>query len=494
LVRGETSEATRFDDQFTVCPFMVRTDLDEFKLAAARLDQLIEQTPARTDTSREAIRERATLRMNRLRRLLASLGEPLSGYPIVHVGGTSGKGSTSTAIASILTTAGYRTGIHTSPYLQVPTEKLQLDGQLISAKTYARLANVILDELDRWNARGEDPLTYGEAWIALMALYFRDQKVDFAVVEVGAGGRFDLTNVLTPVLSVVTSVGIDHTNTLGETIEDIAWHKAGIIKAGAPAISAVAAPSARAIMRHEADEVGTTLLQLETAHEITDFRIGAGRTSWTERATGEQFEIGLAGEFQAVNGHVAVNAARTLREAAFEIDDAAIREGLRNARIPGRAEYVQDRVTVLLDGAHNEDKIGALARDIPLLLPVGEQGRRIAVVGALEAKHADRMLAMLAPHVHDLVATSPQVLAKASREATDLAAVAYGAGFRGGIHVEVEPRKAIARAVELARPECGDAVLVTGSLYLVGNIRERWFHGDAIVQAQSCWPELSVPD
>src|SRR4051794_40195076 len=174
--------------------------------AASRLDDLIEMTPSPTETSLEAVRERATYRMGRLRRFLARLGDPQLGYPIVHVGGTSGKGSTSTTIAAILTAAGYRTGLHTSPYLQASSEKLQFDGQLIAPDLFADLADEILAAHDRWIADGEAPLTYGEAWGALTWRFFTHQRVDVAVVEVGAGGRFDLTNILTPLLSVLTSV------------------------------------------------------------------------------------------------------------------------------------------------------------------------------------------------------------------------------------------------------------------------------------------------
>jgi dihydrofolate synthase/folylpolyglutamate synthase len=471
----------------------VSSNLDLYKQAASRLDQLIDLTPVRTDTSIEAVRERAAYRMGRLRRFLRRLGDPHVGYPIVHIGGTSGKGSTSTAVASILRAAGYRTGLHTSPYLQVPTEKLQLNGQLISAETFVRLTNVILAEHDRWLANGEEGLTYGEAWIALMALFFRDQQVDIAVVEVGAGGRFDLTNIITPTLAVITSVGIDHTNTLGSTIEQIAWHKAGIIKHGAPAISAVDVPAAQEIIRAEAQAVGTDLLELDLAHTVTGIEVARGQTSWVDARTGETFTIGLAGAFQAANGSLAVAAVRALARSGFEIGADAITEGLRGARIPGRVEYVPDRVTVLLDGAHNEDKIGALARDIPKLLPVGDSGRRIGVVGALEAKQADRMLAQLASLFDDLVATSPQVMAKASREASELAEVAERVDFRGSILVEPDPRQAIDIAIERARPDNGDAVLVTGSLYLVGNIRERWFRGDDIVESRSSWPGTPAP-
>lgn len=467
--------------------------LDRFKRATSRLDELIERTPAQEDSSREAVRARAEYRMTRLRRFLRQLGDPHIGYPIVHIGGTSGKGSTSTAVASILRSAGYRTGLHTSPYLQVPTEKLQLDGQLISADTFATLTDHLLTEHDRWLRQGEEALTYGEAWNALMALFFQDQRVDIAVVEVGAGGRFDLTNILKPVLSAVTSVGIDHTNTLGSTIEDIAWHKAGIIKSGIPSISAVLPQAARQIIRQEAKDVGSDLKEIDATRDISEIEVAADRTSWTEVKTDQRYAIGLAGSFQAVNGYLAVTIARVLRSNGMAIRDDDVYAGLRVTSIPGRAESILDRVPILLDGAHNQDKITALAADLPALLPIMQGGSRIGVVGALEAKQADAMLSILTPHLDTMVATSPKVLAKAGREAGALGDAAQRAGFTGSVIIEPEPRRAIEHALRLAHKERGDAILVTGSLYLVGNIREQWYRGDDIVLAQSSWPRIASP-
>jgi dihydrofolate synthase/folylpolyglutamate synthase len=235
------------------------TLLARFHDATARLEALIEATPTPVDSSREAVQARAAYRMGRLRRFLDVLGNPHQGYPIVHVGGTSGKGSTTTTIAAILTAAGYRTGLHTSPYLQTPAEKLQVGGRLVDPEQYVNLIDRILAAHDEWIAAGEDALTYGEAWFALTALFYRENAVDVAVLEVGAGGRFDLTNIVDPVLSVITSVGIDHTHTLGNTIESIAWHKAGIVKPGVPAVTAVTNPAALALIVAEAESCGSSL-------------------------------------------------------------------------------------------------------------------------------------------------------------------------------------------------------------------------------------------
>lgn len=465
------------------------TMFERYHAASSRMDALIEMTPSPTDSSREAVRQRAEYRMGRLRRFLARLGNPHEGYPIIHIGGTSGKGSTSTTLTAVLAEAGYRTGLHTSPYLQTPLEKLQVNGQLASAEVFVEIVEAFFAEHDRWVADGEEPLTYGEGWGALTWLFFRRERVDVAVVEVGAGGRFDLTNILQPTLSIVTSVGIDHTHTLGETIEQIAWHKAGIIKTGVPALSAVPNPVAHAIMAAEAAEVGAPLHRLDIATDIAGVETGPEGTSWIDTRNGDRHHMRMCGSFQAHNGQVVVDAARILRDTGLAIPEDAIERGLGRARIPGRAEYVPDRVPVLLDGAHNPEKLGALAADIPSLLPRTGGGRRIGVVGLLDAKKGDEMLRELVPVIDVLVVTSPQVLGKESKATATMEALADEAGFAGEIVVEAEPAEAIARALGMAR-DGTDQVLVTGSLYLVGNIRERWYPERAIVDQRTPWPAL----
>lgn len=458
--------------------------LARYHTAVRALDGLIAANPTPTDRSRDALQARAMERMGRLRALLAFLGNPASGVPIVHVGGTSGKGSTTTAIAAILTAAGYRTGVHTSPYLQVPSEKLQVDGDLVDAERFVRLVDQLLAALRRFP--DADHITYGEAWVALVMLFLDDVRADVGVIEVGAGGRFDLTNIVYPALSVITSVGLDHTATLGETIPEIAWHKAGIVKPGAPALSAVTDPDAIGPIHAEAATTGAALTELDPDAAITDIAVAPTRTAWTERASGQRWESAMAGAFQARNGQTAIAAARLLRPAGFTISDAAIAAGLWRARIAGRAETMHGSPSTLLDGAHNAQKIAALADDLPALLPVHPGGRRVVVLGVLETRQGDPIIAALLPHMDELIVTSPRVLAKEGRSAASLAATAHDLGFTGAVHLRPDP----STALDFARTIAGerDTVLVTGSLYLVGNVRERWYRSDDIVLQHSSWP------
>jgi dihydrofolate synthase/folylpolyglutamate synthase len=462
--------------------------LDRFHEASARLDALIEATPTANDSSRAAVTRRAEMRMARLQRFLTHLDAPQCGYPIVHIGGTSGKGSTSTMVASILASAGFTTGLHTSPYLQTPSEKLQVNGHLIDPAMFVDLVDRLLAVHDDWMAAGEPSLTYGEAWVALTLLFFREIEADIAVLEVGAGGRFDLTNIVQPAVSVVTSVGIDHTATLGSTIPEIAWHKAGIIKSGAPAVTGVTDAAALVELKAEAARAGTTLTIVDPAASAQQVHTDRQGTQWVDGTTGLTHHTALRGTFQARNGAVALAAIQALRNQGFHIPDEAVERGLQSARIPGRMEVVAGEPTVLLDGAHNAEKVAALAKDLTTLLPVSGNGRRIGVLGVLEAKQAQDMLASIVGEIDVLVATAPKVLAKESRDAAGMAAVARQAGFTGEVLLEPEPRQAIERALTMATHHPGSVVLVSGSLYLVGNVRERWFNTDDIILNRSSWP------
>jgi dihydrofolate synthase/folylpolyglutamate synthase len=245
---------------------------------------------------------------------------------------------------------------------------------------------------------------------------------------------------------------------------------------------------AAGIVAAEAKAVGSPLIQLPP--ELADLQTGPEGTSWRDPGTGRRWTIALGGRFQARNGAAAVAAVRAAGPVLVEsrglpITDEAIDAGLRATRVPGRMELVRDRVPVLLDGAHNAEKVAALAANVPDFLPV-TRGRRIAVLGALEAKQADEMIASLVPVVDEIIATSPQVLAKEARDAGALAITAREVGFPGPLSVEPEPRRAMERALAGAGPD--DAILVTGSLYLVGNVRGRWYGEDEIVIQQTSWP------
>ncbi len=438
-------------------------------------------TPA-AETPPEVIRERALERLDRMRAFLDFLGRPQDQFRAIHIGGTSGKGSTAALTAAILTEAGYRTGLHVSPYLQVATEKLVVDNRLASARRYHELVEQLAERVAAWIGSGQPPISYGEFWVALTFLYFAEEAVDVGVVEVGAGGRFDLTNVIAPEVVAITSIGLDHVVTLGNTLAEIAWHKAGIIKPGTTAVTAVTESEPLDVIRAEADATGARLIELRAGDSYYLESTDASGTRFVDHASGETFAAPLAGAFQASNAATAIALARAFTGGS--IDNATIRRGLASARFPGRMEIVQQAPLVLLDGAHNPQKVAGLAADLGQI--TGHR-RTVAVFGVLDTKNYTDMLAELAPHVDVLVATSPLVYAKPAVPAAEVAE--HARAFIDDVHVEPEPLKAIERALQLAAES--DAVVVTGSLYLIGNVRERWFPTEAILSQGTMWPQRS---
>ena len=427
------------------------THLRRYRKAIERTDAL--GTGESLDPRLTSFRQRAEHRLDRMREMLATLGDPLSATPIVHVAGTSGKGSTATAIASILTSAGYRTGLHTSPYLQVATEKLQIDREFIDASAFAKLVNATLDPLE---ATGFRP-SYGQLWMAMVLSWFEEEMVDVAVIEVGAGGRFDLSNVVNPLVSVITEIGFDHTDTLGLTIEEIAWHKAGIIKPVTPVVAAVSDRTALQVIAGEASTQGADL------HRV----------------------IPIHGDFRHTNEATARLAVDLL---GFDIERADIVEGLGRSRLPGRTETMQENPLVILDGAHNPQKIASLARWFAREHP---HARPVVVAGFLESKDARAMLQALTPFASQFVMTEPAVEEKPPALAARLAELSRDLAFDGEVQVEADPMVAVDMAIDLAR-RSAEPVLVTGSLYLIGNVRGRWYPDDAILLQRTPWPRMGM--
>jgi len=379
--------------------------------------------------------------------------------------------------AAMLTAAGYRTGCHVSPYLQVATEKLQIDGKLIPAARYAELVDSMRASVEEWVALGHERPNYGEFWVAMTYRYFAEEAVNVAVIEVGAGGRFDVTNVIEPRVAAITSIGYDHIVTLGKTLPEIAWHKAGIIKPGAKVVTAVTDNDVLQVIESEARLHDAPVTYVRLGENFTDVEASDSETSFTDTASRQRFSLSLPGTFQATNAATALAICR-----AFDptISDSVLERGLAEARFPGRMEIVQHTPLVMLDGAHNTEKVGSLVENLRHMYP---DRRLILVYGVLESKNFQEMFELLAPHVNVLIATTPRVFAKPSVDASDIGALAAG-----DLHVDVvtEPALAVERALALATPD--DLVLVTGSLYLVGNVRDRWYPRERILEQGSSWP------
>ena len=407
-------------------------------------------------------RQRGRERLARMRRFMDTLDSPQAGLPVVLVAGTSGKGSVAVKIAEGLRAAGYATGLHVTPYLQTPLEKFWLDGHLARPGELADLVAWIRPTIERADPR--QPPTYGMVWVALTFEYFRRADVDALVLEVGAGGRFDLTNVAEPILNVITTVGMDHERSLGPSLADIAWHKAGIARPGVPTVIGEMPAPARAVVTDELQRAGAPLIEAQTTPP---------------------------GDFRATNNCLADAALDALAEDKFPRIDHRAHEAARAAALPGRYERMPctSGPAVILDGAHNPDKARALAalwrRECP-------EGAGVLVAGTVGYRSPAAVLAPLWPTVKSWIATEPQVLGKPPTPA----AVAAQAGSHGGsppAAAEPDPLRALDRALAICPP--GGNVLVAGSLYLAGNIRSRWYPTEDIERQRTMWPlRHTAPD
>ena len=419
----------------------------------------------------------AKLGLENITTLLEDLGRPQDAYPSVLVGGTNGKGSTAAMLEAVARAAGLRTGLYTSPHLVEINERIQSRGRAIPPDEFGALFTALRGRIERLLANGKLRFhpTYFECLTAMGFEYFRQEACEMAVLEVGMGGRLDATNTANPRVAVITQVDLDHERFLGTTVHAIAAEKAGIIKRGGVVVSTAAHPEAAAVIRARAEEQGARLIETwreysAEGHSLTGASTCAsadGRYSF-EAAHADGFrlpvELALRGRHQVENALAAAAAARELARLGFPIRDEHIRQGLATARWPGRLEAICEQPLVLLDGAHNPAGARALARFQDECLA----GRRVVLVyGAMRDKAVPEIAEILFPRAELVVLTRPEQFRTAAPETVrELAA-----HLNANIVIEPEPEAALARALAAASPN--DVILVTGSLFLVGDIKRR---------------------
>ena len=403
--------------------------------------------------------------------LMERLGRPDRTYPIVHIAGTNGKGSTAAFLESILRAAGFRTGLNTSPHLERINERIRINGEEVSdqifAETFTRVQEVIEELLAA--GRLEAHPTYFECVTALAFEVFARERVEFAVVEVGLGGRLDATNIVRPQVSVITRIDFDHENYLGHSLEEIAREKAGIVKAGVPVATAPQLPEVREVLRGKARELDATIVDtgedFDLEREIAE--AGCARARARARAMGEAVRLapGLPGRFQLENALNAVATARLLQARGYRITNQNIEQGIRSTEWPGRLERLQAGPDVYLDGAHNP---GA-ARELAQFLEENFARRRVYLIfGAMRDKSVDEMTGILFPLASEVIFTQPGTpRAVSANQLADLA------GHHAARYTVIrDAEEALESALAKARSD--DAVFVTGSLYLVGQLRHAW--------------------
>ena len=399
--------------------------------------------------------------LDNMRALLARLGDPQEKMRLLHVAGTNGKGSTCAFLESALRASGMKTGLYTSPYLCRYNERIRVAGRCIPDGDLTRLAARIRAEVEAL-AREEIFCTTFEIGTAIAFLYFSEERVDAAVIEVGLGGRFDPTNVITPAVSVIAAIGLDHTAILGDTIGQIAFEKAGIIKPDVPVAVYPLEEEALAPVREKCRETGSELLRTADIplRDLEETARGAAFTCVFPGFGEMCLEIGLVGHHQIHNARLAVAALSLLRGRGWDLPAEAVRRGVAQARWPGRLEWLDG--DTLIDGAHNPQGAASLAE----YMGRWQTGRRrVLVTGMMKDKQIDRCADLLAPVFDEIVVTRVEYPRAAST--AEIRAI-YEA--RGSVCREAQSvPAALSLAREIAGP--GGLVVVAGSLYVAGEAR-----------------------
>lgn len=402
-------------------------------------------------------------------RLLSFFEHPELQLRTIHVGGTSGKGSTATFIAEILHKAGYNVGLFTKPHLASVAERFVING--VPGPT-----EELMELLDQMEAAAHAvSLTWFELLVALAFLYFHSHNVDVAVIEVGMGGTFDATNVVQPDVALLTNVGLDHTRILGSTIEQIARQKVGIIKSSScVAVSGVRQAAIIPIVEQRCRQVGVPL-QLLDRDFASVVRSLSAKGSCFDVELGSrrylQLQVMALGKHQVENATLAVAATHILNENGFPISESALRTALATTSIPGRMEVIRQEPVIVLDGAHSPPKMEALTRALASLFP--EPRKLIGVLSFSEGHDAAASLVSLAPLLDVAILTTFSVDtdygSRTAQRPEDLAATLSGLDESIRLVTEPDPCKALAIALDQAISH--DLICVTGSIFLVGQLR-----------------------
>jgi dihydrofolate synthase/folylpolyglutamate synthase len=406
-------------------------------------------------------------RLDRMRALLAALGNPQDKYPTVHVGGTSGKGSTSTMIAAAFLAAGRKTGLHTKPHLTTVTERARIDGIAVDADRFGEILGEMMPAIESV-ANDHGRASYYETLLAIAFVYFAQENVDVAVIEVGIGGKLDGTNVLHPLVSVITNVALDHTEILGETPALIAGDKVGIAKRGIPLVSDVNDPDAREVIERGCAAAGAPFFSVRDLVRVEPYAGERYGQSFAVITPTDRYELSLPvlGDFQQRNAATAILALEQL-PADLRPDRASIETGLARLVIPGRMEYFPSYPAVIFDIAHNPDKAQHLADALVHAFP---EHRFSFVIAVSESKDSGAIIAPFANLPATFTFTSFDTEGRTAVRPQRLASLAGELGIWGRAVTDPVDAFSIARR----NSDADDIVVVTGSTFVVATLRDWW--------------------
>ncbi len=397
----------------------------------------------------------------RAQHLFDQLGNPERGLKTIHIAGTSGKGSTSTMLYNVLREVGNTVGLYTSPYVQTPIENISVNGQLMDPAAFVRLVDSTLLIVERIAA--ENPAmkpSYAEIFFSIAVQYMAECGVEFFVLETGCGGRFDYSNIAMDVIaSVITPIGIDHTDILGDTIEKIAWHKAGIIKEGVPVFTNNTNPAVQQVIEAEAAAKHAQL------HYVTE-------------SAQRQYSTTMPGAHQQQNAALVAAVCRFLN-----CDDAGIARGIEQTQLPARMEVLQTDPLVILDGAHSEPKLRAMQSALAELSSI----EPIIILSLKETKDLTDTLAIITEISKTIICTSWELPGFSSYPADSIAAELKKQSPTADVYSEPDVTTAIETGLALAK-KTNRPLLITGSLYLAGSVREYWIKTDDILTQRTLFP------
>lgn len=406
------------------------------------------------------------LGLDNIKKLLELLGDPQNNLKIIHVAGTNGKGSTCSFISSILKESGYKVGLYTSPFLETFTERIRVNGENIREEEVGKIVSLIKEKIEIMVSEGYSYPTEFEIVTAMAFYYYNQEKVDFVALEVGLGGRYDATNVIDkPVVSAITSISLDHTGILGDTLAKIAFEKGGIIKENCPTIVYPQQEEASEVIKNICAEKKSKYIECDFKNiEIKSSNINS--QIYNCNINGKELrdlEIKLIGDHQIKNSIVALNVIEYLNDIKItNISEENIRKGLLETKWPGRIEKISENPMFIIDGAHNEEGAKSLANSIDKYF---ENKNKILVIGMLEDKDIDSVLDLLIPKFNNVITTTPDnpraIDANKLKEKIE----------RYNIEVTCKPniKEAVDYALEISNKD--DVIISAGSLYMIGNVR-----------------------
>ncbi|WP_042164760.1 bifunctional folylpolyglutamate synthase/dihydrofolate synthase [Paenibacillus gorillae] len=412
--------------------------------------------------------------LERIAKLLELAGNPQRRLKFIHIAGTNGKGSTCAFLTSILIKSGYDVGTFTSPYITKFTNRFQYNGEDIEEETLLALANELKPFVEEISATELGSPTMFEVATSIALLFYAKVKFpDYVVWETGLGGRLDVTNIVTPVISVITNIGHDHMDRLGGTLTEVAKEKAGIIKAGVPVVSAVTQPELIEVLKQTAADKKSTLYLLGEQFKFGSLSVQEDEQSFSFEGLFrpiEKLTISLNGAHQMTNAAVAVMTLEVLRQYyALIVDDEALEEGLRLAAWPGRLEMVSRTPRILLDGAHNPEGAETLAS---ALQTTYRYDRLHLMMGMLENKNHSDVIKHILPIVDTLIVTEPDFRNKCEAGSlADLIRSERSESHTFELIVEPDWRAALEKLQQLTGDD--DLGVVSGSLYLIADVRSR---------------------